>query len=275
MQIWTSFFSQALYLEVLEPQPKQIIVLQTISSITLLVSAALEMHCHVCGPTLTLLFLGYRRSHCLPATSVGLGMISEVGYLHENPEIEALLLRKGIQQINESEMLAIIDISLTRSMAIPGSWDQAASAHVLTGLEPFGILKIRKQGFKGNNPVLKSARAVVLARAIHEQENSSSSADGDLPAEVSKAREAGISLADAITTHVTKRFGDLVLISADKVSISKPLDGYGMDSMIAAEFRSWFYQAFKVDVPFLDLLSKTTTVGSLSKVVLEKVKSRT
>src|ERR1700754_4208317 len=42
-------------------------------------------------------FARYRRSLGLPANAIGLGMISEVGYLHENPDIEALLLRKGIQ----------------------------------------------------------------------------------------------------------------------------------------------------------------------------------
>ncbi|KAF3925322.1 hypothetical protein ABW20_dc0108590 [Dactylellina cionopaga] len=197
-----------------------------------------------------------------------------LGYLHENPDIEQLLLRKGIQQINESEMLSIIDISLTRSMEISRSYDSGASAHVLTGLEPFGMLRIRKQGFKGSNPVLKSARAAVLARAIHEQEDSASSQDGDLPAEISKARESGLSLADAITKYVAGRFGDLVLIPAEKVNISKPLDGYGMDSMIAAEFRFWFHQTFKVDIPFLELLNKITTVESLSKTVLVQLQTR-
>jgi len=159
-------------------------------------------------------------------------------------------------------------------MTIPGSYDAGASAHVLTGLEPHGMLKIRKQGFKGSNPVHKSTRAAILARAIHEHEESMTSGDGDLPAEVTKAREAGVPLATAITEHVTRRFGDLVLIPVDKVNITKPLDGYGMDSMIAAEFRSWFHQAFKVDIPFLELLSKTTTVDTLSKVVIQKVESR-
>ncbi|KAK6514428.1 hypothetical protein TWF506_008821 [Arthrobotrys conoides] len=219
-------------------------------------------------------FARYRRFHGLPATSVGLGMISEVGYLHENPEIEQLLLRKGIQQISESEMLSIIDISLTRSMQIPRSYDNAAAAHVLTGLEPFGMLKIRKKGFKGSNPVLKSSRAAILARAIHEQEESTVSQDGELPSEVSKARESGVPLLDAITAYIARRFGDLVLIQADKVNITKPLDGYGMDSMIAAEFRSWFYQTFKVDIPFLELLSKATTVEMLGAVVTRNVQSR-
>ncbi len=50
-------------------------------------------------------FARWRRSRGQPCVSVGLGMISEVGYLHENLEIEALLLRRGIQPLNEDEFL--------------------------------------------------------------------------------------------------------------------------------------------------------------------------
>lgn len=53
-------------------------------------------------------FAKYRRMHGLPATSIGLGAISEVGYLHENPEIEAVLLRKGITPIKEDELLSTL-----------------------------------------------------------------------------------------------------------------------------------------------------------------------
>ncbi|KAF6518002.1 hypothetical protein HZS61_002080 [Fusarium oxysporum f. sp. conglutinans] len=41
-------------------------------------------------------FARWRRSRGQACVSVGLGMISEVGNLHKNPEIEILLLRKGI-----------------------------------------------------------------------------------------------------------------------------------------------------------------------------------
>ena len=124
-------------------------------------------------------------------------------------------------------MLSIIDISLSRPMTIPRSYDFNASAQVLTGLEPFGMLEIRKKGFMGSNPILKSSRAAVLARAIHEVDGTAASQGaGDLPAKVSDAIKSGASLADAIKEHVARRFGDLVLIPADKVNTSKPLDGY-------------------------------------------------
>ena len=214
-------------------------------------------------------FARYRWSLGLPATSVGLGMISEVGYLHDNPEIEALLLRKGIQPINEDELLQIIDVSLSSQLSIPHSYDGNATAHILTGLEPFGLMELRKKGFEGTNPTLNDPRAGVLARALDGQGDLSlKNQDGNLPAEVAKALEDGFSLLDAITAHIKKRFGDLVLIPVEKVDVAKPLNSYGMDSMIGAEFRTWFYQAFKVDIPFLELLSKSVTVGSLAETVL-------
>jgi acyl carrier protein len=201
-------------------------------------------------------------------------MISEVGYLHENPDIESILLRKGIQQINESEMLSIIDISLSQSMEIANPYDIAAEAHILTGLEPFGLLELRKKGFNVSNPAMSASRTSILARALEGHDEVAATREGELPAGVVKAMESGLTLTDAITACIAKRFGDLVLLSANKVSLEKPLDEYGMDSMIAAEFRSWFFQSFKVDVPFLELLGKTTTVSSLSKVVLKEVKAR-
>ena len=50
-------------------------------------------------------FARYRLSIGKPATSISFGIISEVGYLHENPEIEALLLRKGIKPLNKEDVL--------------------------------------------------------------------------------------------------------------------------------------------------------------------------
>lgn len=37
----------------------------------------------------------------------------------------------------------------------------------------------------------------------------------------------------------------------------------GVDSMIAEEFRTWFWSASRVDVPFLDLMSAQTSIVGL------------
>ncbi|TAQ85507.1 hypothetical protein B7494_g6164 [Chlorociboria aeruginascens] len=219
-------------------------------------------------------FARHRRSLGLPAMAIGLGMISEVGYLHENPEIEQLLLRKGIQAINEDELLQIIDIALSSDVKMPHAYDDFTHSHILTGLEPFGLKAMRKKGFEGTNPTLNDPRASILGRALDgENDLALKGQTGRLPAEVSAQMEAGSTLAVAILSFIAKRFSNLVLIPLDKLDVAKPLSAYGMDSMIAAEFRTWFFQALKIDIAFLELLSKTVTLTTLSQRVVGEVEA--
>ncbi|KAK8102045.1 type I iterative PKS [Apiospora sp. TS-2023a] len=76
---------------------------------------------------------------------------------------------------------------------------------------------------------------------------------------------------EAIVRLVKKRFSNLILLPLDQVDETKPLADYGMDSMIASEFRSWFWAAFRVDLPFLDLMSPQKRLVTLAEFVEEKV----
>ncbi|KAH6656006.1 hypothetical protein BKA67DRAFT_515368 [Truncatella angustata] len=219
-------------------------------------------------------FARYRRHLGLSAISVGLGMISEVGYLHENPEIEALLIRKGIQAINEDEMLQIIDVSISSKWTPLDDYDSLAHAHVLTGLEPLGLKELRAKGFEGTSPVMGDPRASLLSAAIDDQDDgSNNAANSGLPAEVAQALESGESLENAVLKALGKKFSNLVLVAADKLDTTKPINDIGVDSMLAAEFRGWLFQIFQVDVPFLTLLSNTTTLLSLAELVTKSIET--
>jgi len=229
-------------------------------------------------------FARYRRSIGKPAVSVGLGMISEVGYLHENPEIEALLLRKGIQPLNEEEFLQILDLALTPSAPADDQvYDPLSSAHILTGLEPQGIKKMMAMGFDVNNGTMKDPRAIQLSASL-DRDSGDSEADAaaidaawskGLAPHIVKALAAvsaqSASLDEAILNTVARSFSNLLLIPKDKVNMDQNISAVGMDSMIAAEFRSWFFSAFQVDIPFLEIMNASTTLRSLAKTVESKL----
>ncbi|KAJ4296344.1 hypothetical protein N0V90_006389 [Kalmusia sp. IMI 367209] len=240
------------------------------SSISGSVGTATE--CNYCSGNYFLdIFARYRRSLGLPATSVGLGMISGAGYLHDNPEIEALLLRKGIQAIDQDELLQILDIALSANdiSGIHHPYDYAATGHILTGLEPMGLKELRKKGFEGTNPTLDDPRANLLSSALDGQEDvlRHSSTDG-LPPPLAQALEEGQTLKEALLDFMRKRFGNLTLIKFDDVDVQLPFVKFGMDSMLAAEFRTWFYQTLTVDVPFLMFMDKNTTLEGMRDFVL-------
>lgn len=235
-------------------------------------------------------FARWRRSQGKPAVSIGLGMISEVGYLHENPEIEALLLRKGIQPINEEEMLQIVDLALGSEKV-----RDAREAHLLTGLESAGIRKLAAQGFDvSTHGVLTESRASVLLASLQaEKEARDALLSGDggartqstavvaapwfqdkVPATLKAAfsSEADAeSMVAAILWLIKKRFSSLILMPVDKIDESKPLPDFGVDSMIASEFRTWFWSVFKVDVPFLDIMNARKSLVILAEFVEGKI----
>jgi hypothetical protein len=224
-------------------------------------------------------FARWRRAQGKPAVSLGLGMISEVGYLHENPEIEALLLRKGIQPLNEDEFLQVVDFGL----AAP-----AEAAHILTGLEPYAIRKLMEQGFDVNNGIMEDPRTCLLAASLlAEQDAKDADRSGDVgqlaaaaewvkdvpaSARATFAPEASApSMLDAVLRLTKRRFSNLILMPADQLDDRQPLPSFGVDSMLAAEFRTWFWNTFKVDVPYLDIVSPQKALHDLAIFVEEKL----
>ncbi|KAL7944087.1 polyketide synthase [Trichoderma barbatum] len=237
-------------------------------------------------------FARWRRSRGKPAVSVGLGMISEVGYLHENPDIEAMLLRKGIQPLNEDEFLQVLDYGISG----PGSDAELArgvpmtteSAHILTGLESYGVRKLMAQGFEVNNGVMDESRTSILAASLLSEKDAKEGEKGADVGQLLAAAEwvkdvptnalsmllpeaSAPTMLDAILRLTKKRFSNLILMQLDAVDDSAPLPSFGVDSMLAAEFRTWFFNIFKIDVPFLDIISPQKSLHTLAKFVEEKL----
>ncbi|KAK0622032.1 putative polyketide synthase [Bombardia bombarda] len=236
-------------------------------------------------------FAHWRRAQGKPAIALGLGMISEVGYLHENPEIEAMLLRKGIQPLNEEEFLQVLDYGLAGPGGDMTSENPSVeSAHILTGLEVEAIRKLMAAGFDVNNGIMEDPRTSLLAASLlAERDALDAASDGtgagaqldaaaewvkDVPAAalpMLAAEASAPTMLDAILRMAKKRFSNLILMPADQVDERRPLPSFGVDSMLAAEFRTWFWNAFKVDVPYLDIVSPQKALHSLAEFVEEKM----
>ncbi|KAI1362869.1 polyketide synthase [Xylaria arbuscula] len=226
----------------------------------------------------------------LPVVSLGLGMISEVGYLHENTEIEALLLRRGIQPLNEAEFLQVVDFALVSANRYKEGCSSlsrlSSPSHILTGLEPLRIRELRNQGFEVSHGATRDPRASILATAFESQfehaeepsDTSSVLATAPWMKDISPARLATLkqeadapSLDVAVLRLAKKSFSTTILLSVDQIDENKRLMDYGVDSMIASEFRTWFWSAFRVDVPFLDILGQGKSLLALSKFVADQL----
>ncbi|CAD6441950.1 228653fb-a531-47f2-9fd6-a60750073651 [Sclerotinia trifoliorum] len=224
-------------------------------------------------------FAGYRRGQGLKATSIALGMISEIGYMHEHPEIEAGLLRQGLHPITEDEFLQIVDLALTTPEAEdtkPFNSDQ-----ILTGLAVTGIKKIRNMGFESSSPsrIFDDPRALFLANDIIGQGTTSveETSNSLLPPSVAAALAAHKNdpsheaLLKAITTVLVNNLSNAILMETDKLDINMHFGVFGLDSMLAAELRQFIFRSLEVDIKFTVLLATNTTVASLAGLIVQKL----
>jgi NADP-dependent 3-hydroxy acid dehydrogenase YdfG len=227
-------------------------------------------------------FARYRTSLGLPAISIGFGSISEVGYLHEHQEIENLMKRRGVYSIDENEFLQIMDQALMsgNSKSSQARYDKLSTSHLLTGIEFIGLQEQRELGFEGDLFVLSDPRAAVYTAAFARDSQKSDAViqwnNHQLPEEVRKAlqNESTTTLLDAITNIVCRKMSNLILLPMEKLQVEKALGEYGLDSMLASEFRTFIFRIFEVDVPFLTVLDKTSSVRSISRLIADQLEER-
>ena len=233
-------------------------------------------------------FARFRRDLGLPAISVGLGMISEVGYLHEHPDIEALMKRKGIYAINEDELLQIVDFALVNQDTSPETlhYDALVTSHLLTGIEFVNLKEQRDCGFEGDNHVLTDPRAALFAAAFSRSTRQDKAVNGSvpgasggesLPEQVKEAMRSGEDAAtvlDAVRTLVAKKISNLILLPPEDLKPEQELGQFGLDSMLATEFRRFVFQTLEVDVPFMMLLAKKTSVNDLAELIVKDLEER-
>ncbi len=200
------------------------------------------------------MFARYRRSLGLPAIAVGFGMISEVGYLHENPDIEAILSRSGITALDEDELLQILDIAL--SQPSDTSLDSFSKSHILTGVEPSSV---------DSFPAKSDPRTLLLLTALENQEAQSTEKHEE---EEEENAAADTNPRETATARIRKQFAKLLSMQLEKVDVTKNLAAFGLDSMMGTEFRTWLFQNFKVDIPFFEFLDSGTTIERLSEKVV-------
>lgn len=228
-------------------------------------------------------FARYRRRQGLCCTSLALGAISGVGYVAENPEVEAHFLRKGIRPLPEKEFLQMIDISLSwnESKTSQTPHDPFRSAHILTGLEPLDVKTLQELGIPQKNPVEGDPRALFWSKAYttsNERQTAEKDAVADVRELIKKCYvDNGESMlgidyrgaADTVAELIVQGLAELLARSADQIEVTKPIARYGLDSMLGSEFRAWFYKTFTVDVALMDIMASDVTVGRLGQVVCD------
>ncbi|KAH7303833.1 polyketide synthase [Stachybotrys elegans] len=236
-------------------------------------------------------FARWRSSQGQRTISLGLGLMSDVGFLHENPEANALISRRGIRSLSEDDFLQILDIVLSDTK-------YPEESHVLTGLEPvnlqgsawqdprMGILRstrlIRTPTAAASLSLLSSSGAIPSGTQMANSGMRSSVTSPiswlrDVPANIQEASmgEASSStMALAVRRALRNKVSQLLFMPEDQISGQKTLADFGIDSLIGSELRSWLWTTFQVSVSSLDIVSSHRTLEVFADFITSSIVER-
>lgn len=142
-------------------------------------------------------------------------------------------------------------------------------AHILSGLEASAKESAWSRGFEGGaQSEMADPRMSILRHAestLITADSTASARDG-IPTEITNAVAAKdvAALQEALYKFLAQKVSQLVLVPAEALSPELNLATLGMDSMLAAEYRTFIFHVLKVDVPFLMLLDRNLTMQGLA-----------
>ncbi|KAI0154906.1 putative polyketide synthase [Xylariaceae sp. FL1272] len=228
-------------------------------------------------------FAQYRLSQGLPAISLDLGLILEVGSVSQAKNVQQSLQRVATYGQSETEFLELFEGALCVAQETKASQALASNlGHIVTGLEPGRLASPKDNRVLTDLVWHNDARfGFVLEAAIDLQHSQSQSNPTTITND--KAHSVTMKLAtaaspqaktaileEAITTHIAELIG----VSKDEIDVSKAMSNYGIDSLAAAELRNWLVVTFGMEVTTIQLLGETAKVRSLAAMAMEGLEGR-
>ncbi|KAK4508762.1 hypothetical protein PRZ48_002501 [Zasmidium cellare] len=205
-------------------------------------------------------FARYRAQRHLPAVSIDLGSVSNVGHAAKTDGVIERLQTLGFEPIEESQTLRIIEMamcsptrSIDSSQLITGFtlWDDSMNVAWAPDHRYWSLKRNSARGHRHN-----------------ELESSKTGAQSDVREAVAAAKtweEACQYCLDALMAKIKTIFA----LSDDAVDPVRPLSDYGVDSLVAVEVRNWLALSLQADVSIFDIMQS----GSL-QVLAEKTVER-
>ncbi|KAL2814138.1 hypothetical protein BJX63DRAFT_393019 [Aspergillus granulosus] len=191
-----------------------------------------------------------------PAFSINIGVVTEVGYVSENPEVAENLRRNGLCSVSISDVLVLINYAITNPNNDP------TSCVASIGLAPPADNVETEQKF------LKADRrfAQLLKHEGTTQKATGESVDSaTLLSSATQIEEA----VEIVTAAILQQLSKLIATPIEMLSAAQSLDSYGVDSLVAVELRNWIGAYLQANVQLM-VLRGTGSITQLAQLVAKE-----
>jgi acyl carrier protein len=204
-------------------------------------------------------FVQYRIAQGLPAVSLDLTAVSDVGYLADMGADRAAEVARnlGSDTICGAEVLALLGAAITGRTA-------SCNHHVITGMRITPTMK----PFWTDDAKFKALRLTAEALAAAE---SGTTAGALSPGAALKAAQDATTAEEVVCAGLVGKISAVLMMEPEDMDVTRSLSHYPLDSLVAIEIRNFITREFEANMQVLELLS-SGSIQTLTKAVCQKSK---
>ena len=201
-------------------------------------------------------FAAYRQSLGLAACTIDIGIVKSVGYVAENIDRRAEISLAAHDSLSERELHALVKAAIDNHHN--PIYQQTLTGFKLSPDKPLPVW--------GTDPK--------FSHVLHDVQSMSAftktSTDGVVPVrQLLRAVSSVAEAAEVIVGLLIKKLATLLMITEEDVDSKKPLVAYGLDSLVAVEFRNWITCDLDAKVPLMVLMNSPSIEHLGGKIAAE------
>ncbi|KAK2770358.1 polyketide synthase [Colletotrichum kahawae] len=218
------------------------------------------------GGTFQDAFAKFRTSQSLPAVSIDLASIQEVGFVANTEGVAERLTKTGLADISEAQMLKIVE-SRDIETAIQHPLREVDLSQLITGILEFDeastVAWVNDKRFTATQ-VTRNAHGGPRGRG--DQQSQATARLSDSLQSATSGTSAVVLILDAIISKLGEMFG----LDAAEIDKKYPVSKYGVDSLIAVELRNWLVSSAGAETTSIFDVLHSPSLSVLAEKIGEK-----
>ncbi|PHH78323.1 hypothetical protein CDD80_7078 [Ophiocordyceps camponoti-rufipedis] len=199
-----------------------------------------------------------RRARGLAASVMHIGMVLGVGYVSSNGTHEATLRQYNYMPISEPEFL-----NMFAQAILVGQPTSGHSPEIISGLNRYSLQPDGQRFFWSENQRF-------CHHVLEEQSQEICTGEETTFSQRLVEAQSREEMLSVVQEGFCSKLERMLQAEAGTIRISQALINLGVDSLIAAEIRSWFLKELEVDMPVLSILN-TTSIADLCLEAMSRV----
>jgi len=192
-------------------------------------------------------FCRWRGSKGLPAASLSLPAISDVGYVAEAMALGRVNFTEKVYgaSLTEAQLQLALDAAMRRECFNPKANSNGCTIG-LSGSKAFA------EAFGAAGPLI----SVLCSSSDTSTNESGSNRNGDRESVTDLLRRTRTAEEKhaVLLTSLTKKLSNMMMISAEELGPERSIAELGVDSLVAVELRNWIAKELKASIPVMDIV---------------------